>query len=239
MSDFKRIGAMENGAQICLENEWDYPVEYYFITDKKYDEDRIFLEDDDRKNIYEFLFIDELNRLIFRHLKNDFLLVIDPLKDNTRNNVSILSFDKINIEENQECIFAEKKEWFKVEDMIFDVNFFKVRHPYQVRWICGSSCYTYAILAKMTVSYLVFVYVDSSGKACDYVVTKKMYETRDPSHCFRAISPEDKWTHELEKPLEENNEQEAKEETENDEKKPRKKTAKKVHRNNKKTVEET
>ena len=46
MSDFKRIGAMENGAQICLENEWDYPVEYYFITDKKYDEDRILLEDD-------------------------------------------------------------------------------------------------------------------------------------------------------------------------------------------------
>jgi hypothetical protein len=123
--------------------------------------------------------------------------------------------------------------------MIFDVNFFKVRHPYQVRWICGSSRYTYAILAKMTVGYLVFVYVDSSGKACDYVVTKKMYETRDPSHCFQAISPEDEWTHELEKPLEENNEQEAEKETENDEKKPRKKTAKKVRRNNKKTVEET
>jgi hypothetical protein len=49
MSDFKRIGAMENGAQICLENEWDYPVEYYFITDKKYDEDRVLLEENDGK----------------------------------------------------------------------------------------------------------------------------------------------------------------------------------------------
>lgn len=203
MSEFITVGHLPDGKNIRLQKDWDKEFSWYVILRTemvKTSTDSIILEKDDNYDILEFIDI-EADCLKFINIKTGACVIIDPCIDLTRNTISIYSIDKYDY--NPDCeLMAHKIEWYDIQGMTFDTNFFKEGHAYKIKVAFSAGGHRYwvnALLKKITCDYLEFAYINPIGSLISsYTIPVNTYKVRKKKEWYIALNPDDKWSDELE-----------------------------------------
>ena len=214
MSKFHNVGTSQNGDVISINTEWDKD-DYYVIFRKSEmpaeikDPSLIVIEKDvDHFSIMKFCEVNG-SSIIFKDIESEFNVSIDVMNPINRRDLLVYEVNRLDSEQNETEMLAREIDWFKIEHIVFDRNFFKVGHAYRIKLTAiPEEPPVYALLKNMTCKELQFIWindvVDNITVVKTTIISERKYNQRNPKKWFFAIDPDDKWADEikeLNKPL--------------------------------------
>lgn len=213
MSEFRNVGTFPNGDEIGIKTDWD-ENDYYVIFRKSEipaeieDKSLIIVERDvDHFSIMKFCEVNG-SKIIFKDIESEFNISIDVMNPINIRDLFVYEVNSIDFIEGVSEMMARKIDWFKIDHMVFDRNFFKVGHAYKMKLTAiPEEPPIYALLKDMTCEELRFIWIndiDDHTGIKTTIISARKYNQRNPKKWFFAIDPDDKWTDEikeLNKPL--------------------------------------
>lgn len=204
MSEFRTVGYLPDRKNIRLQMDWDIDLSWYVLVKTEdikslNSSDTIMLNDKEVGWILEFKGV-EADCLKFMDLKTEAIITIDPCNEKTRHVLSIYSIDQDDVIKDREYM-AHKIEWYDIQGMEFDTNFFKEGHAYKIKipTVGGDKYWVNALLKKITYDYLEFAYINPTGTLISsYTISVNIYKVRKKEDWYIALDPDDKWSDELE-----------------------------------------
>lgn len=213
MSEFRKAGTLPDGDEIGIKTDWDENDCYVILRKSEIpaeikNRSHIVVERNvDHFSIMKFYEVDG-TKIIFKDIESEFNISIDVMNPINRRDLLVYAVGRFDFMEGTTDMMAREIDWFKIEHMVFDRNFFKVGHAYKIKLTAIPEEPTvYALLKDMTceeLRFILIINVDNCTGIKTTIISARKYNQRNPKKWFFAIDPDDKWADEikeLNKPL--------------------------------------
>lgn len=208
MSEFRKVGTLPDGDEIGIKTDWDENDCYVIFRKSEIpaeikDRSHIVVERNvDHFSIMKFYEVDG-TKIIFKDIESEFNISIDVMNPINRRDLLVYAVGYFDFMEGTTDMLASEMDWFKIEHMVFDRNFFKIGHAYKIKLTAiPEEPPVYALLKNVTCKELQFIWINDLNDHTDVkatIISARKYNQRNPEKWFFAIDPDDKWTDEIKK----------------------------------------